>query len=369
MFIALYGHLSYFIKDFHEFLIILAVSTILFIFAFPAIFRSNLKNRNKMLLLSLLFTLLSIVYIYSFFEAYFRYRFDQSDSLGFLNVTEHWYQRHVLYNNYQYRDKNFSIKKSSGTVRIGVMGDSVAWGYGIKNVDNRFSNLLEKKLRDHGYHVEIYNFSTPGYDTYQETEEYNNKDYKFNIDILLWSYFPNDAEPPANNAGSRILTNANAQIPAIVKFLSTHSFFFDYIYWRLSAKYATTFTQLRNADLEQYEIPSVFAYHKKLISNFTSQLESQNKKIVVIMFPFIQFLVPYGNSGIDQKMHTVFTRDGVTTIVDMYPYLKGKNPSDLEVNRFDSHPNESVHKLAAEKLYDAIVPLLEKTKDGTIIKH
>jgi len=69
-------------------------------------------------------------------------------------------------------------------------------------------------------------------------------------------------------------------------------------------------------------------------------------------------------------MDKIFAVDGANVVIDMLPYLKGKKASELVVGHYDSHPNEFVHNLAAEKLYDAIIPLLEKTKDqGTIVRN
>lgn len=368
MLINLFGHLSYFFTDFHEFLIIIFLTLLLFFFGMTSAYRSSLSDRKKRMIISSLFFLISFVLIYSSFEAFFRYRFDQSDSLGFLNVTQRWYQRHVVYNNYQFRDKNFTVAKTPGVVRIGVMGDSLTFGYGIKNADNRFSNILQKELTDHGYKVEVYNFGVPGMDTWNEIDLYNQKEAQFHPDILLWQYFLNDAEPP-HSAGTDVLANAGKDVPPVVNFLSQHSFFFNYVYWRLSAKYATTFNQLRNADIEQYHKPAVYAYHKKRIDDFMQELQTTNTKTVVIVFPFLNLFPNYPVADIHTRMDTLFKTDGANALVDMLPYLKGKQAKDLVASRYDTHPNEYVHKLAAEKLYSVIVPLLEKTKDGTIVKQ
>ncbi|HSW96810.1 MAG TPA: SGNH/GDSL hydrolase family protein [Candidatus Saccharimonadales bacterium] len=368
MLINLFGHISYFLKDFHEFIILILITFIVSFFLISSIYRSKASDTGKKIKISLVFFLISFILVYSGFEAFFRYRFDESDSLGFLNVTQRWYQRHVLYNNYQYRDKNFTIAKTSGVVRIGVMGDSNAWGYGIKNVNNRFSNILEKELTDHGYHVEVYNFGVPGLDTWNEIDEYHQKDAQFHVDILLWSYFLNDVEPP-NSAGTAVLTNAGKGIPPLVEFLSNHSFFFDYLYWRLSSKYNTTFTNLRVADIQQYHIPAVYDAQKKRIDTFTQELKNNNIPMVVLIFPFMKFFPNYPAGDIHTRMDKVFKDDGVTALVDMLPYLKGRQSKELVVNRYDTHPNEFVHKLTAEKLYTVIAPLLEKTKEGTRVKN
>jgi lysophospholipase L1-like esterase len=307
------------------------------------------------------------VLIYSGFEAYFRYRFDQSDSLGFLDVSSRWYGRHVVYNNFQYRDdKDYSVAKTPGVVRIGVMGDSNTFGYGIKNVDNRFSNLLEAKLNKAGYKVQVYNFGVPGFDTWNEISNYYSKDQKFKPDILVWQYFLNDAEA-TQSAGTKVLTGIG-DTPPLVHFLSQHSFFFDYLYWRLAIKYNSAYTALGNADMQQYSIPSVFNFHKQIIGSFVNDLKSRNTKIVVTVLPFFQFFPYYPAEEIHDKMDRLFKRDNVDALVDMLPYVAGKKSKDLVVDPYDSHPNEYVHNLIAEKLYNAIVPLLTKTDKGTFVK-
>lgn len=367
MLINLFGHISYFLTDFHEFLFLIVFVFLCSFIAVYYIFRSSLSDRKKKIGISCIFFLISFVLVYSAFEAFFRYRFDQSDSLGFLNVTQRWYQRHVVYNNYQFRDRNFNQAKTPGVVRIGVMGDSLTFGYGIKNVNNRFSDILQKELTDRGYKVEVYNFGVPGMDTWNEIDQYHQKEAQFHPDILLWQYFLNDAEPPKSK-GTEVLANANKDISPMVNFFSQHSFFFDYVYWRLSAKYATTFTQLKNVDLQQYQIPSVYAYHKKHIDDFMQELKTSDTKTVVLVFPFLNLFPNYPAADIHKRMDTLFASDGANAVVDLLPYLKGKQSKDLVVNRYDTHPNEYVHALAADKLYTAIVPLLEKTKEGTIVK-
>lgn len=367
MLLSIWGHLSYFISDFHEFLILITLTVVVVFGGIYWIFKSSMPEKNKKIILSIFFIFFWFVILYSGFEAYFRYRFDESDSLGFLNVTKRWNDRHVVYNNYQYRDRNFDIEKPPGTIRIGVMGDSNTFGYGIKNVNNRFSNILEDKLNKSGYKSQVYNFGISGLDTWNEILDYKNKESKFKPDILIWQYFLNDVEA-TKSAGTKILQNAGNKIPPILKLLSDHSYFFDYVYWRFASGYNKTFQELRNADMQQYYIKSVYSYHKNLIDNFTNQLESQNTKIVVLVLPFMKFFPNYPATEIHNRMDKVFKDDGVNSVIDLLPYLKGKNSKDLVVGPYDTHPNEYVHNLAAQKLYDSILPLLSKTKTGTTIK-
>ncbi len=369
MFITLWGHLSYFLQDFSFYLILLFLSFIGTIIGLLKIYKSPFSNTIKYTLCGLLFTVFSTIFLFSCFEAYFRYKFDQSDSLGFLKVTGRWYQRHAAFNNYQYRDRNFVAEKTPGVVRIGVMGDSNTFGYGIKNPADRFSDVLEKKLKQHGYKVEVYNFGVAGIGTDEEIKEYHRIQH-FNFDILVWQYFLNDIQPPHNNAGTTILNNARTINSPIVMYLSDHSFFFDYLYWRLASRYASTFVQLRDSDIQAYGNKALLDAHTQTITSFSQELQEQNKKFIVLTIPFLYFFPDYPKSAvaIHEKMDTMFTDNGAASVVDLLPYLKGKSKQELVVGQYDSHPNEAVHRFAADKLYDAIVPLIEKTGDGTVMK-
>lgn len=369
MLINLWGHLSYFIKDFSLYLILLITSTIVLLFLILKIHKSQASNNKKNMFLLIIFTLLSFFYIYSAFEAYFRYRFDESDSLGFLRVTQRWTQRHVVYNNYQYRDRDFKTEKEQGRVRIGVMGDSNAFGYGIKNVSNRFSNILENKLKSNGYNAEVYNFAVPGFDTDQEVNEYQRVKH-LSFDILVWAYFLNDIEEESNSAGQKVLQSAQKPPSGLISFLSDNSFFFNYIYWRLDARYDKTFLNIRNADLSQYSDSGVFNHHKNIIDSFTKSLEDSGKKVVVVILPFFYFFPDYPQTAVDihHRMDKIFADDGAG-VVDMMNFVKDKNKFDLVVGSYDSHPNEYVHRLIADKLYNAISPLLEKNGSNTTVKR
>ena len=366
--IAFWGHLSYFIRDFHEFLILIVLTIVVCFAGTYFIFKSALPENRKKLFISILFFILSLVLIYSGFEAYFRYKFDQSDALGFLNTTDRWMARHVVFNNYQVRDRDFQVSKTPGVVRIAVMGDSLAFGYGIKNVNDRFSNILQDKLNESGYKVEVYNFGVSGLDTWNELINYNTKIKQFKPDIVVWEYYLNDAEPK-DSKGNAVLDQVSRETPPFVEFLTNHSFFLDYLYWRFSAIYTNTFNQLKNTDLEQYYIPAVFKQHVNDIASLSAQLKAENSQTVTVIFPFLRFMPNYPilATQVHQKMDKVFANDGVT-VIDLLPYLKNKNATDLVVNRWDTHPNEYIHQFVAEKLYNAIVPMLTKTDQGTFIK-
>ncbi|MDO8487362.1 MAG: SGNH/GDSL hydrolase family protein [Candidatus Curtissbacteria bacterium] len=358
MLFTLWARLSYFLGDFALYLILLSVSLALVVFGSYKVYKSDFTEKKKKIALAVIFVVFFLILVFSAFEAYFRYRYDQSDGLGFLKVNARWQARHVVFNSDFFRDRNFGDKKE-GTKRICAIGDSVTLGGGIKNTSDRFTNLLEKELRAANYNAEVYNLGKSGYDTDGEKAIYESTKF-LNCDIIIWAYFLNDVQPQGASTGSPIIS-AESRTTKLVAFVSNHSYFFDYLYWRLSARYEKTFGELRNADLGAYQNPQVFESHKKTVISWLGEMKADNKKVVVIIFPFVHLLPNYPAVEIHQELWGIFRENGADGTVDLLDYLKGKNAKDLVASKFDNHPNEYVHKLAAEKLFETVAPLLEKT--------
>ncbi len=349
--------ITYFLNDFYPYLILITLTLFGFMYGVYRIATSNLTVNKKGALLMIATTFLSLVLVFGAFEAYFRYVYDDSDGLGYLKTNDRWLKRHVVFNSDFVRDRNFEQNKKEGVIRIGAFGDSLTFGAGIKDPNNRFSNLLEKKLKAAGFNVEVYNMGKSGLDTEAEIEYYN-KVKPFNFDIIVWEYYLNDIQPKNASTGTPIINNVTA--PPVIKALSNASYFFDFLYWRFSSKYQTTFNQLKNADLNQYRNPEVLDRHIKEINDFVAALKADNKKFVVVIFPFVHLVGPnYPAQDIHRKMEQVFKEASSDGIIDLLPDLKDKDPKSIMASRFDSHPNEFVHSLAADKLFAEVKKLLQ----------
>lgn len=367
------------INDFSGFLIILFVFFFLFIFAGYTIYKSPLSLSFKRLLVSIFFTIFIVYTVFCGFEAYFRYVYDQSDGLGFLKTNQHWLAKHVTYNNFFYRDnKNYSYSKPPGETLIGIIGDSYTFGWGIKDVNKRFSNLLEEKLRKAGKKVSVYNLGQPGIDTCSEVIAFN-KVKGFPFDIVIWEYTMNDIQPCGPNGsastGTTFLTHLPPK-PFPLNIITEKSYFIDYLYWKLSSKHKAIFTALRMADLKQYNNPPVVTLEKNNIASFSALLTNGvlkkadekhppviingSRPVVSIIFPYPSIIGPhYPAKQADLLVHQWMMQYGITNIIDLLPDLINKKPADIMVNPFDNHPNEYVHTLAAQRLYEVILPLIK----------
>jgi lysophospholipase L1-like esterase len=94
-----------------------------------------------------------------------------------------------------FRDREFEVEKSNNTFRIVVLGDSVAFGYGI-NINETFAKILEREINEliTGQKFEVLNLAVPGHNTWQEVEFFKMKGLKYKPDIVIITYVGNDFE-------------------------------------------------------------------------------------------------------------------------------------------------------------------------------
>ena len=107
-------------------------------------------------------------------------------------------------NSFGFRGKETSVEKPSKTLRILIVGDSIAFGHGMDN-DQTFSSLLEASLNKHfseegeeverDITVEVINTAVPGNAPFQEYYDLK-RGLQFNPDVIVLQLTLNDIIEP-----------------------------------------------------------------------------------------------------------------------------------------------------------------------------
>jgi lysophospholipase L1-like esterase len=104
---------------------------------------------------------------------------------------------HVVRNNaLGFREREFSMPKTSGTFRIMVLGDSLTWGAGLGE-EERYSHLLEEKLRaavGKAGNVEVLNFGRSATATVDQEKILASQIQVVNPDLVVVGFCVNDAQ-------------------------------------------------------------------------------------------------------------------------------------------------------------------------------
>ncbi len=104
------------------------------------------------------------------------------------------------------RDDEVVIPKPDGTLRLLVLGDSVAYGPEVPRAA-AFPDLLETSLRQRYGSVEVINVGVPGYSPYNQLHFYLGKGRRFEPDIVIVAFCMNDVANPRlhwNRAGRHV---------------------------------------------------------------------------------------------------------------------------------------------------------------------
>lgn len=268
----------------------------------------------------------------------------QSHGVGYTLGSRNWgmyYWKPI--NKFGYRDNNYDIEEVMYKKKIFVLGDSLTAGHGIKNVKDRFSNLLEKKLPPN---YKVFNIASCGSDT---KDAFNRLlRYPLKPDILVFQYFINDIEGAATSRGKKFAgfkpyQNVNKALKPFIKY----SYLFNYIYWQ----HPRTDTNLYiDFLISSYNDEKIMEDHLSDLNKIVIFCKKNHIPLIVVLFPFMQdvdicehFLASIEKFFIEKNVIAI-------NVIDIIE--KKEIPINKRVvNSNDGHPSILIHKLVAEELY------------------
>jgi hypothetical protein len=282
-------------------------------------------------------------------ELYFAIIYDQSDSFNMSKVSQHWYARHVRENREGFRDAHpLPRKPPAGQRRLCFIGDSFTFGHGIKDVADRFSDRVGKRLDEvQPDQFVTDNVASPGIHV-QLVENTVRKlvEHGFKIDILVYVICLNDIEAytPAIEGMQKRLDAASPKF-----YLWRQSYFLNMLYFRI----------------QQSQLPDVRGYYSLLADSYSDSpwegmqgrldqlrdlCQAEQIDLRVAIFPFLNNLGSNYPFDVAHERISEYCRERSIPCLDLKPILLPHVGEGLTVNRFDAHPNERAHALAAEAL-------------------
>lgn len=310
------------------------------IYLFKKVWKNKSKNRTITINITLSF--FSIAYSFLIIEIFFGLFFIKSDGFGFTLAARRWSQKywHPI-NTESYRDYNHNWKSKI----LFVLGDSFAAGYGIKNIEDRFSNILANKLQD-TWSVGV--VAKCGWNTKDEIEAL--KSHQKKPDRVIVSYFINDIEHAAE-INEIILPNVISMPHDLIKPFVSNFFSLNWLYWR---KFPENSENLYWEYLmKAYNNQEVWKSHTQELNALINHCKNINADVTFLVWPHLIALEESGS--ITSKVVDYLREQGVQ-VIDLYNYLAGRNPKDLIVNSRDDHANVDLNKEVADIIYNTLSP-------------
>ena len=243
------------------------------------------------------------------------------------------------------RDREFSVERVPGKLRIAMLGDSLTVGWGVP-VDDTFAKRIERMYAAAGIDAEVINFGVGNYNTVQEVQAFLAKGHRYRPDIVVLNYFVNDAE---------LLEPARSPSPL------------------MRACYACVFLAGRgDAVVRQFLGGMDWAqYYLSLYGDGTSQgwveakaaigrlaeaTKASGAKLVIANLPELHDVKDYRFGRITDLVRQAAAEHGAV-FVDVLPAIADQPSSKLWVTPPDPHPNAYANELIAKALFVALQKL------------
>lgn len=251
------------------------------------------------------------------------------------------------------RDFEYSLKKTAGVFRIAVVGDSVAFGYGIDDMKDLFSNVMEGELnkRYKNIRFEVLNFGISDTSSHHHLTVIKNKILMFEPDLVLLGYNLNDTR------FAFVFT-----YPILLKVLS-YSKFTTFV----ATRSYSLFRRIKSilgllTDEDYFKMVTSRYYDKKRISKLKEILEEMKKTLYDSNIGFAVIIFPFSNQfekDIDLTPQRVVSELCLSQHINFHDTFKGLQKYDVDTlylkddnNHFSATGNEIIGRDIVDYMYD-----------------
>ena len=253
------------------------------------------------------------------------------------------------------RGKEVAPQKPAGIYRILGIGDSFAFGEGVKDEDTFLHRLqLQLNTRTAGKNFEVLNAGVQGYNTRDEVLYLEHRWLKLEPDLVLITFYVNDAYKDTTilNNGSE-LGIYQKQPPG----LAQYSYLWDlaqhrYQTHRVTKTVEAFYRRQYFSDFENFvKDPGPFNVDWPVcdaaLGRVAQLARERGFRVGLVMFPELYELDgDYPFSAIHKLVREACARRNIP-FLDLFDTFRGRKPESLWVHPSNHHPNEIAHALAA----------------------
>lgn len=328
------------------------------------------KRGARPVILNLAISLWMMLAVVTGVELYFALFRDTTDAFNQTNVSRRWFAIHadaeaktLEFSDLQslpYREtKPVTPEIAEGQRRFMFLGDSFTFGHGIEDINDRFTNRLEKRLNETGSgNCEVANLAWAG----TELHWANAVSKKliadnYDMDTLVYVMCLNDIESFTGEGSpyANIGEHSPDADPFLAKYKLTpffsKTYFLNTMYFRVK--------QLQTPELRNYYGSIGKDYEGEpwrrmtgVLNEMKTACDRNKTRFVIVVFPFLHNLGQSDNPF--ESAHaavTAYGKDVRVPVLDLREHLRSHVGEGLTLNSLDAHPNQRAHELAAEALF------------------
>ena len=279
------------------------------------------------------------------------------------NTSGTIYGKNFRINSSGFRGEEFDQKAPIKNNRIAVMGDSIAFGYGVSD-DETFPYLLEKVLRKDKHNDEVLNFGVWGYNYKNYFPTLSKKIFLFKPNVLLWQLSMNDVISEDDiPRGQSLLDILFYHFRNGFIRLRNHSLLIQWVNPMIRMILYNVLTKIdphqkiiigeNLRDLDYYRTNgSGWVQGKQEILKVREFCKANNIELMIVIFPITLKLDEHYPYVDYHDVVKKFCSQNQINFVDLYTALKGKDLSKHRINWIDHHPDGEVYQWTAQAIFE-----------------
>jgi lysophospholipase L1-like esterase len=248
-----------------------------------------------------------------------------------------------------FRGRERSLAKPPGAFRIALIGDSIAMGWGVAEVDS-YAARLEAAL---GPPFEVLNFGVAGLDAVESVERYHAKALAFAPDLVVYGFTLNDLDNAHYRHSADDLGDVHRELTAHPSWLWARV-----LLPRLGSLREVLFappgSPLFELDDNWFHNPAAWETALAALDRLAATAQQRDRCAVLLIHPqlhFLNALHPYQRHY--QAIALAAEERGLFVVRPIDDFL-GRKDRRLWVAADDPHPGPEAHAMLAARLASAL---------------
>jgi len=245
------------------------------------------------------------------------------------------------------------------TLRIVVVGDSIAFGQGVRDEETLSVRLQTRLRRQLDRPVVVVNMGVPGYNTCQEYARFEAKGLAPKTQIALLLYYENDTEMPVFHVRNATVVSPDTRVGWFGELMASarkKSLAYNLIWtrWQVLKEPAYTIDQYRSILTRKFtEGSGGWDRSKACLRQLVSLARRHSVRMIVVPFPVLGTVVePYPFKDYIAAICEA-ARASEAECLDVVPAL-AKSGIRFTISSVETHPSADVYRLIADQIGEAL---------------
>ena len=256
--------------------------------------------------------------------------------------------------------------KPPGTHRIMFLGDSFTFGVGLDDPADTFVSLIGARLERERpcsdvTRYEVCNAGLPALYTDSWRALFAVYGGAYDPDLVVAVFFLRDGVRGVATSGQireirAAMSRFSREQGNLYRYSRTYRFFLDRLELaRVSRRYLA---RLQNGYMGTNEEKAEWRRAQANLLDVRDKIERRGGRFALVIFPMLYELdADYPLLDVCNEIER-FARDNGIVVHSLLPTYLGLDGPSLWVSMFNQHPNERGHALAAESIYEFLVPII-----------